>query len=397
MKHLTSILAGTAAAAAMLLGTAAIPAMAQDNTIEVGVISPLTGRNAVQGEDIVRGIKLAVKRINNGYEVPMEDGSTVRVGPDKLGGKIKLIIEDTESRPASALSAVRKLVNADHVPVVLGVLSSGICVPTGHFTNQNKVVQISAACTSPELRKIGPYFFDVLGLDSLMGQALGKFAYEDSGQAKTFASFVANNPFGVGMEIQGCKKLDELGGQCVTKVRYRQGKSDYRADLRRTEAKHPDAVMFTAYGTDARLILKQAYELGIKVNKNWYADYPSLWSNEIAKTPEIGEGIKGLRPGLVTDFYKDEYGDAYKKAYGEGPTTAFGGYAYDSTILTALAIMKAKAHTSDAIKDNLRPVSKTYKGVTGDKAFDKDGMQVTEQYSKVIFKDGKLQPYEMKK
>src|SRR5690625_1525233 len=137
MKHLTSILAGTAAAAAMLLGTAAIPAMAQDNTIEVGVISPLTGRNAVQGEDIVRGIKLAVKRINNGYEVPMEDGSTVKVGPDKLGGKIKLIIEDTESRPASALSAVRKLVNADHVPVVLGVLSSGICVPTGHFTNQN--------------------------------------------------------------------------------------------------------------------------------------------------------------------------------------------------------------------------------------------------------------------
>src|SRR5690625_554263 len=87
MKHLTSILAGTAAAAAMLLGTAAIPAMAQDNTIEVGVISPLTGRNAVQGEDIVRGIKLAVKRINNGYEVPMEDGSTVKVGPDKLGGK----------------------------------------------------------------------------------------------------------------------------------------------------------------------------------------------------------------------------------------------------------------------------------------------------------------------
>lgn len=392
MKRFIPMLAGAASAAVMCLGMAA-PAVAQGTALEAGVIAPLTGRNAVQGEDIVRGIKLAVQRINDGYEVPMQDGSTVKVGPDVLGGKIKLIVEDTESRPASALSVVRKLVNVDKVPIVLGVLSSGICVPTGGFTNKSEVVQIAAACTSPKLRDIGPYFFDVMGLDSLMGQAIAEFAYKDSG-AERYASIVANNPFGVGMEIQSCNKLEELGAECVTKVRYRQGKSDYRADLHRVVAKPADAAFFVSYGTDARLILKQAYELGIA--PNWYAAYPTLWSNEIADIPQVGEGIKGLRAGVQDEFFNNVYAKAYEKAYGEPPTTAFGAYAYDSAMLTALALKQAGAATSDAIKDALVPVSQNYKGVTGNKAFDQDGMQTDEEYAKLIYKDGKLQPYTMK-
>lgn len=396
MKRITSVFAAGMAAAAMCIG-AVMPAAAQDNTggntINVGVIAPLTGRNAVQGEDIVRGIKLAVQRANNGYEVPMKDGSTVKIGSEALGGKINLIIEDTESRPASALAAVRKLVNVNDVPIVLGVLSSGICVPTGNFTNQHGVVQIAAACTSPKLREIGPYFFDVMGLDQLMGQAIAEFAHKDSG-ATRYGSMVANNPFGVGMEIQTCKKLKALDAECVTTVRYRQGKSDYRAGLRRVVSEDPEAAFFVSYGTDARLILEQAYELGIE--PGWYAAYPTLWSNEVSEIPQVAEGIKGLRAGVTDDFFNEEYAQAYEKAFGEAPSTAFGGYAYDSAMLTALAVQKAGKVNSDAIKAALQPVSDSYKGATGSKAFDENGMQIDEDYQKLIYKDGKLRPYEMK-
>src|SRR5699024_9332235 len=248
-----------------------------------------------------------------------------------------------------------------------------------------------AACTSPKLREIGPYFFDVMGLDHLMGQAMGEFAVKDSG-AEKIASLVANNPFGVGMEIQGCIKVEDMGSECVTKVRYRQGKSDYRADLQRVESKDPGAAFFVAYGTDANLILTQAYELGI--SPNWYAAYPTLWTNEIADNPQVGEGIKGLRVGEADDFYETEYAKPYEEAFDMPPSTTFGGYAYDSAMLAALAIKKAGNATADGIKDALGPVSKTYKGATGNKEFDEDGMQVEERYAPVIFKDGKLQLYE---
>lgn len=380
----------TAAASALLCAGLISPALAAD--IKIGVLVPLTGTSAIQGKDISRGIQLAVQQVNQGHDLAMQGGASVKIGPDAIGGKIQLIIEDTESRPASALDAMRKLVNVDKVPVVLGILSSGVCVPTGQFAQQSKVVEICSSSTSPELRKIGPYLFSTMGLDDLMGKALADFAREDSG-AKRYASLVANNPFGVGMEIQACKQLEAQEGiSCTTKVRYEEGKSDYNADLRRTVSQDPGAVLFTAFGADARLMMQEAYQLGLQTAKNWYADYPSLWVADIQKTPQIAEGIKGLEAGAGGPAY-DKYAADYQQAFGEAPTSAFGGYAYDSTMLVALAIQKAGAATSDAIRDALIPVSQNYVGVSGAKAFDQDGMQKSESYQPVIIKDGKMVPY----
>ncbi len=390
-KQLTHLAAG--ATTALFLAGLVSPASAAD--IKIGVLVPLTGASAIQGKDISRGVQLAVDHINQGYEIALKDGSTVKVDPKTLGGQIKLIVEDTESRPASALDAMRKLANVDKVPVVLGILSSGVCVPTGQFAQKAKVVEICSSSTSPELRKIGPYLFSAMGLDDLMGRALADFAHKDSG-AKTYAVLGTNNPFGVGMEIQSCKQLEDTkAGECITKVRYEEGKSDYNADLRRTVSQDPGAVLFTAYGAEARLMLQEAYQQGIQVSKNWYADYPSLWITDIQKTPQIGEGIKGLEPGSTGPAY-ETYAADYKKAFGENPTSVFGSYAYDSAMLVALAIHKAGAANADAIRDALIPVSQNYAGVSGDKAFDQDGMQKSESYRAVIVKDGQMVPYEKK-
>lgn len=383
------------AAAGMLAGglcATAPMALASTKSVDIGVITPLTGRNAVQGQDILRGIQLAAKRINAGYAVPLNNGKTEHVGPGLLGGKVKLIVQDNESRPASAMDSVHKLINVNQVPIILGAYSSGIAVPTGQFANKSHVIDIAAGSTSPQLSKIGPYFFDVIGLDNLMGRALGRFAMADA-HTKRFASIVPNNPFGVGMEIEACKAIKAEGGQCVTKVRYQQGKSDYRPELNRLMSQHPGAVLFTAYGTDSRLILQQAYELGINVAKNWYADYPTMWTGQIHKHPQVGEGIKALTVGASSDFYQSQYAKPYKAAYGQGPTTAFGGFAYDSMMLAAMAVQKAGSTNPDKVAKALMAVSREYRGVTGDKAFDKNGMQKTEQYKEVIFKNGKLVDY----
>lgn len=63
-------------------------------------------------------------------------------------------------------------------------------------------------------------------------------------------------------------------------------------------------------------------------------------------------------------------------------------------MLATLAIEKAASTNPGEIKDQMGPVSKTYKGVTGDKTFDGNGMQVDETYRRMICKDGELVPYE---
>lgn len=383
-----------AASVALAASAVMLPGMASAEGIEFGVVTPLTETNAVQGQNILHSIQIAVDRINKGYEVPMQDGSTEKVGPGLLGGQVKLIVEDSESRPQSAMAGAHKLINVDHVPIILGNFASGVTVPVGQYANKNKTIDISAGATSPKLREIGPYFFNGIGLDSLMGKATGNFAMKDSG-LKKFVSLVANNPFGVGMEITSCKAIKAAGGECIAKLRYHMHKNNYRPivqSLKRHLA--PDVgVLFTAYGTEARLILRQAYQMGLKDKSNWYADYPTMWSNEVSDTPQIADGIKGISPGGHSNIYQDEYAKPYRAKYGDEPMTAFGAIAYDTTMLAALAVQKANSDNPDDIAKALYKVSETYLGVTGDKKFDKDGMQATAKYVHNIYKDGKLQPY----
>jgi branched-chain amino acid transport system substrate-binding protein len=308
-----------------------------------------------------------------------------------IGGRpLKIIWEDTESSSKGGMDAVHKLVEINKVPLILGAYSSGISLPTGQWTNSKKVIQIAEASTSPKLRDIGPYFFDIMGLDEVMGTMLAEFAL-DSG-AKTFASITVNNPFGIGIEIWTKKTIDKAGRKWLQAVRYDEKKTDYRAEIERLFAKKPEAVFFTAYGTESKLILKQAYEMGLKPSKGWYADYMTMWSNEVI--PRTAEGINGLVIGTTTGSRLKEYQAAYQKRYGKGAKqTAFGAYAYDATWVAALALSMAGSTDTDKIASALQIVSKIYNGVTGDKSFDKDGMQVTDYYQRKVYRGGKLVLY----
>ena len=334
--------------------------------VVIGSISPLTGINAVQGNDMKNGEQLAMEEVNAAGGV--------------LGKPLKILFEDSESRPKGGMDAAHKLVEVNKVPVIVGAYSSGISLPTGEYTNAQKVVQIGVASTSPGLRKIGPYYFNAIGLDDIIGTELAKFAMEDSG-AKRFASITVNNPFGIGIEILSKAYVEQQGGEVVTLVRYDERKPDYRAEIERLFSKKPEAIFFTAYGTESKLILKQAYEMGLTPPKGWWADYLTMWVNEVI--PETAEGIKGLECGIGFGKY-DHYRNAYKKRFGKEPMTAFGAYGYDAVWLVALAINFSHSTKSDDIRKTLFPVSKIYFGATGDKSFDQDGMQVTENYVRYI-------------
>ena len=375
MKRLVLSIAGVFFLAALLIAGMSGSAEAAEPVV-IGSISPLTGTNAVQGLDMKRGEQMALEEINAAGGI--------------CGRPLKIIWEDTESSAKGGMDAVHKLVEINKVPLIIGAYSSGISLPTGQWTNSKKVIQIAEASTSPKLREIGPYFFNIIGLDEVMGTMLAAFALESG--AKTFASITVNNPFGIGIEIWTKKTIDNAGKKWLEAVRYDEKKTDYRAEIERLFAKKPEAVFFTSYGTESKLILKQAYEMGLKPSKGWYADYPTMWSNEVI--PVSAEGILGLKIGKAGGVRLEQYQAAYQKRYGKGAKqTAFGAYAYDATWVAALALSMTGSTDTDKIAKALHIVSKVYGGVTGDKGFDQDGMQVTDYYQRMVYQGGKLIPY----
>jgi branched-chain amino acid transport system substrate-binding protein len=366
--------------AMMLTGGMPFPASAAEPHV-IGAINPLSGTNAVQGRDMKRGEELALNEIN----------ATGGIN----GRPLRIIWEDTQSNADQGIKAVRKLVEKDKVPLIIGSYSSGVSLPTGQWTNSKKVIQISVASTAPELRKIGPYFFNVIGLDEVMGIKLAEFALESG--AQTYASLVVDNPFGLGIEIWTEKGITKAGRQWLEALRYVENQEDYTAVIENLFAKKPEVVFLTAYGTDAKRILEQAHKMGLKPSKGWYADYMTMWYHDVV--PETAEGIKGMVVGRhggprfkhYQEAYWNKFGVVYQKMY-QRPVmqTAFGAYAYDATWIAALALRMAGSSNPDEIAEALHKVSTEYDGATGDKSFDQDGMQIMEYYQRMVYRDGKL-------
>src|SRR5215470_4326588 len=97
-----------AAVVAICLGT--FTSAISQNTIKIGVITSLTGSQAAFGEAHKNGYAIALDEINAKGGI--------------LGKKVELDIYDDQSKPDQAVQGVSKLVDQDHVPILLGSFSS---------------------------------------------------------------------------------------------------------------------------------------------------------------------------------------------------------------------------------------------------------------------------------
>src|SRR3989338_7218286 len=96
MKRLVASCAGTLVSL-LLAGTAALAG----ETIKIGIIQPLTGATAFEGNAVVNGARMAMEEWN---------------AAGGLGGRtIELVVEDGQCVPPKSVSAAEKLIVRDKV------------------------------------------------------------------------------------------------------------------------------------------------------------------------------------------------------------------------------------------------------------------------------------------
>lgn len=124
MKFRT-IMRGALLAASML---AALPASAQDKIAKIGVLAPLTGGAAADGDEMVNGAKLAVDEINAAGGV--------------AGYRLEVVVGDTQDQAADAVtSAFERLAGDQDVNVMM----------TGYASGSNFEIELMAEQEMPYL------------------------------------------------------------------------------------------------------------------------------------------------------------------------------------------------------------------------------------------------------
>ena len=300
--------AGLAAVGLAAAALAPIPAVAGDKgTIDIALEAPLTGSQASNGKDMLRGAQLAAMQVN------------ARGGV--LGRTIKLVGVDDKADPALGAQAVQEAKAAGAVAVIgpydssVGLVNLSLYEEAGivplRMTSDNRTEGYGATL-QPMNSQISPVEVDYisgLGIDSVA------MLVDPSAYTKSIASRTAK-----GLEKAGIK---------VTQTVIPAGASDYSAEVGEALATGPDMVYSATYYPEGVLIAEELAQANTTATCFMnLANVDDAFVEEAGITTSRTCTFSGV-PAAPQLPYAGDYVAAYRAEFDVNPDV-WGAFTYDS-------------------------------------------------------------------
>jgi len=187
------------------------PASAEE--LRIGFLAPRTGIFTAIGTDML-----------NGFQMYLDEHKGM------LGGDtVKLIVEDTQGKPDTAVAKAKKLILQDKVHMLVGGLLASTAYALGPVSTSEKTLYIGSSATADDLaqRQVAkyPYVAFSTWVPSLPNHPLGQWAC-DQGYKKVVA-FAADYAFGY-EQLGGFQKaFEDCGGKVIQKIWTPLGTKDF--------------------------------------------------------------------------------------------------------------------------------------------------------------------------
>ncbi|MDE2020423.1 MAG: ABC transporter substrate-binding protein [Patescibacteria group bacterium] len=323
----------------------------QTGPLTIGFMGSLTGDAAAYGEPQRNAVELAVKEINSKGGI---DGRLVQV-----------VYEDDGCSGTGGASAAQKLVNINHVQVILGGTCSNATLTALPIVTADKVAMVTGSATSPDLIDKSAYFFRTFPNDSQQGVTLADGAFVGK-HYQTAAIIAEETPYALGVAKAFSTRFSADGGTVVGMEQFTSDTTDFHSIILKIRAEKADSVLISAQtNANASRILSQMRGIGWKphllVNDIVIADAPTVSQNAAEM-----EGALGATFVLPDSAKLTAFRSAYTAAYG-GTSVPYENYTsavYDSVYLVADAI-KAVGYDGTKIAAWARTHVKDWQGASG--------------------------------
>jgi branched-chain amino acid transport system substrate-binding protein len=358
-RHWLTAVAGALALGALSLGCGnkeapegGGPAKAPASPAEwkVGAYLSLSGDDTAFGTDSKEGIELALDEINKAGGVK--------------GKPIKVLFEDDKSKPDEATNKVLQLIDRDGVIAILGEVASARSRAGGIVANKKKVPMITPSSTNPEVTKDRPYVFRVCFTDDVQGRMAAQFVATTLGKKKAAILFASDDLYSSGLAQEFRDSAKKLNLEIVIEKSFLKKETNFTTYINELKSANPEIIYAPVYYNAMTLIARQAKASGVA--GSMFVGSDGWDANELLR--DAGEEMEGA---YFTNHYAPdvpwprslEFVKKYKEKYNRSPSS-IAAQAYDATKLLADAIGRAKADTSDAIRDAIAE-TKGYEGATG--------------------------------
>jgi len=334
---------------AFLLAAACKGGQKQDaSSFRIGVITSLTGPAAAFGQAHKNGYAIAVADLNAKGGI--------------LGKPIELLYYDDQSKPDQAVQGVAKLVDQDHVPIILGAYSSESTRAIVPAVTQKHVPLIMPTSTADNVMETGsPWVFRICAGSGAYAAATLDFL-QHNGAPKTIAIVYENTNFGQANAKSMRTLAPQAGLTIVDEETYQASSPDYKALLQRVAAKNPEVVYFASYLLDATTLLRQSEQVGLSPKYITSAgtgfaaaEFPT--DKGAGKYAEYTFSVSQWLPTAKWAGSK-EFDDAFAKATGTHPAY-HAMEAYAALVVAAGAINGSKADQPATIAEAVRKLQLT--------------------------------------
>ena len=354
----------------MILAAFLFTANSASAEILIGTAGPATGANAALGEQIRRGVELAVDDIN----------ATGGLRGERLAVKFA----DDGCDPRKAIEVATGFVAAG-VKAVIGHYCSGASIPASKVYEKAGIVQISPASTHPKFTDEGGW--NVLRLaprDDAQGSAAAQLVLAKFAGRKT----AILNDQSPSAKALSSRFRDTLAAKGVTPVfdeSYKPGARNYDDLAKRLRAAEPDVVYLAGSYVEAGPIVRQLRELGS--NAQFIAGDQLVTEDFWNTAGAAGEGT------LMTFTYDPRKFDAARPVLerfrqSEYNAEGFTLYAYAAVQAWVAAAEATGGSDSNRIADWLRAGNRV-NTATGEIAFDAKGDLVNPRISWFKWSDGR--------
>ncbi|MEE3415486.1 MAG: penicillin-binding protein activator [Prevotella sp.] len=340
-----------------------------DDTIKIGVIMPQTGFLASPGHNVINGINLFVDNYN----------------AHNQNKKIELIIEDSGSDPKVGVSAINKLINADHVKIIIGDIGSPIYLAMAPIAERNKVVMISPGASNPKVREAGDYIFRIYTSDEFDGKVMANYLCGRK-NVRRVALLHFNNDYGIGLSNAFKNEFAKLNGSLALDYSFDENSLDFKESIIRLKNAKVDDVYFIGSPKQDAAFLRQIKESNTVINVYGVLSFEDSEFLQIAKN--TFDHVEYTTPFFdlnSEDVKMQEFKKNYSEKYSSVPdlNSALG---YDVVNVLAIALHNCD-YKVEYLKDEIYNI-KDFDGLTGKTSFDEKGDVMKDVMIKEVMGDG---------
>jgi branched-chain amino acid transport system substrate-binding protein len=327
------------AAAASLM---ALPAMAQETTIKIGVLNDRSGTYAdLSGEGSVVAARMAAEDF----------------GAAAKGMTVEVISADHQNKPDIASNVARQWIDEEAVDVIADVPTSSAALAVNDIVREKNKIFLNSGAGSSDLTgsKCSPntvhWTYDTWALANGTGSQMVK----QGGDSWFFLT--ADYAFGHALERDTAAVVEKSGGTVAGTVRHPFPAQDFSSFLLQAQGSGAKVIGLANAGADTTNAIKQAHEFGITQGGQTLAGLLIFITDVHALGLEIAKGLV-----LTEAFYWDlndrtrEWSKRFAEQHnGAMPTMVHAG-VYASVLHYLKAVEAAGSKDSAAVMAKMKEV-----------------------------------------